>query len=314
MPCVIIVGGEALIDLIMRPDGGMTAIPGGGPYNTARTIARLGPAVAFAGGLSTDRFGQLLHDRLVADGVDDRFAVRTPRPTTLAIAELDATGTAAYRFYTEETSATAFDAEALPTFTDPTAPIVTAIHVGTLGIVLEPLASAMEALVARAPDDAVVMLDANCRPSATGDRDAYAARVDRLLRRADIVKVSGDDLAFLRPAMTPSVAVLDLLDAGPGVVLWTDGGGPVRIVTVRGQTMVVPPKVDVVDTVGAGDAFGGGFLAAWIGSGRGRAEIVSDDALLAATRHAVHVAAYTCTRAGAEPPTAAELAAWDILA
>ncbi len=312
MPSVILVGGEALIDLILRPDGGLAAIPGGGPYNTARTIARLGPTVSFIGGVSTDRFGQLLHDRLTADGVDDRFIVRTAWPTTLAIAELDATGAATYRFHTAETSATAFDTAALPVLSMPTDPTVAAIHVGTLGLVLEPLASAMEALVADAPDDAVVMLDPNCRPTATRDRDAYVARVDRLLPRTDILKVSGDDLAFLRPDMTPEGAVADLLDAGPGVVLWTDGAGPVRVVTARGQTTVVPPRIDVVDTVGAGDAFGGGFLAAWIGSGRGRTEIESDDALFVATKHATRVAAYTCTRAGAEPPTAAELARWGV--
>jgi fructokinase len=310
MPSVIIVGGEALIDLILRADGGLTAIPGGGPFNTARTIARLGPTVAFVGGISTDRFGQILRDRLRADGVDDRYLVDTPRPTTLAIAELDDSGTATYRFYTESTSATALDAGRLPVLDHPAAPIVTAIHVGTLGIVLDPLASAMEALVAHAPDEAVVMLDANCRPSATRDRDAYVARVDRLLRRTDVLKVSGDDLAFLRPDLAPDTAVQELLGAGPSVVLWTDGAGPVRIVTSRGQTTVVAPVIDVVDTVGAGDAFGGGFLAAWVGSGRGRAEIVSDDSLLAATKHATRVAAYTCTRVGAEPPTAAELASW----
>ncbi len=312
MPIVIIVGGEALIDIILRPDGGLVAIPGGGPFNAARTIARLGPSVAFVGGLSDDRFGRLLHDRLLVDGVDDRYVVRTSWPTTLAIAELDATGAATYRFHTAETSATAFDAAALPSLADPGAPIVTAIHVGTLGIVLEPLASAMEALVARAPDDAVVMLDANARPTATRDRGAYVARVERLLRRADVLKVSSDDLAYLRPELDADAAVLDLLGRGPAVVLWTRGGDAVHIVTERGRVAIAPPRVDVVDTVGAGDAFGGGFLAAWIGSGRGRPELASDDAVQAATNHAARVAAYTCTRAGAEPPTAAELASWDM--
>jgi fructokinase len=306
---VIVVGGEALIDLILHPDGTLAAIPGGGPYNTARTIGRLGLPVAFAGGLSTDRFGQQLHAVLAADGVDDGLAVRTATPTTLAVAELDADGAATYRFYLDGTSALAFDTSALP---PPSGTVVTAVHVGTLGLVLEPLASAMEALVDRAPDDAIVMVDPNCRPTATPDRAAYLARVDRLLRRADVVKVSGEDLAFLRPGRAPSDAVANLLDAGPGVVLWTDGAEPVRVVTRRGQTAVVPPTVAVVDTVGAGDAFGGGFLAAWVGSGRGRADVQSDEALLDAAHRAVRVAAFTCTRAGAEPPTAADLAAWNI--
>ena len=306
---VIVVGGEALIDLVLHADGRLAAIPGGGPFNTARTIGRLGLPVAFVGGLSTDRFGRRLHDGLVADGVADSFAVITDAPTTLAVAELDAAGTASYRFYTAHTSATALGPAELP---DLGARIVTAMHVGTLGLVLEPLASAMEALVALASDECLVMLDPNCRPTATADRDAYVARVDRLLRRVDIVKVSTDDLAYLRPDLAAADAAVNLLWSGPRAVLWTDGEAGVRMVTQRGETHVAAPVVDVVDTVGAGDAFGGGFLAAWVGSGRGRVEVESDDALLAATHHAVRVASYTCTRAGAEPPTAAELAAWGV--
>ncbi len=306
---MIIVGGEALIDLILHADGTLTANPGGGPYNTARTIGRLGLSVAFVGGLSTDRFGRRLHDGLVRDGVDVGLARTTDAPTTLAVAELDAAGVATYRFYTERTSATALGPEVMSSVDDR---IVSAIHVGTLGLVLEPLAEAMEELVAGAPEDAIVMVDPNCRPTATTDREGYVERVDRLLRRADVVKVSGEDLAYLRPDLTPHDAVASLLDAGPPIIVLTDGADAVRAITPRGAIEITPPRVRVVDTVGAGDAFGGAFLAAWIGSGRGRAEVESDDAIMAATRHAARVASFTCTRAGAEPPTAAELAAWDV--
>ena len=108
---VIVVGGEALIDLVLHADGRLAAIPGGGPYNTARTIARLGPTVAFVGGLSTDQLGRRLHDGLVADGVVDTLATVTDAPTTLAVAALDEAGVATYRFYTEGTSATALGPE-----------------------------------------------------------------------------------------------------------------------------------------------------------------------------------------------------------
>jgi fructokinase len=307
MARVIVVGGEALIDLIVDPDGRLEAAAGGGPYNTARTIGRLGLPVAFVGGLSTDRFGQRLAGELVEDGVDIGLAARTDAPTTLAVADLDPAGAATYRFYTDGTSASALGPDALPEITGR---IVTAVHVGTLGLVLTPLADAMEALVAAAPPDAVVMVDPNCRPTATTDPAAYRRRVDRLLGRADVVKVSVEDLAYLRPG-APTVAAADgLLAAGPSVVLVTDGAAAVHVVTARGRTTIVPPRVTVVDTVGAGDAFGGGFLAAWVGSGRGRPELESDDALAVAVRHAVRVASFTCTRAGAEPPTAAELASW----
>ena len=304
---VIVVAGEALIDLILHPDGGLAFAPGGGPYNTARTIARLGLPVTFLGALSTDRFGRWLRDGLVRDGVDDTFAPATDAPTTLAVAELDTAGVATYRFYTEGTSAAAFGSSGWPALSTES---VTAIHVGTLGLVLEPSASAIEAVVARVPATALVMLDPNCRPSATADRKALVARIDRLLTRADVVKVSSDDLAYLRPDLDPADAVAELLGRGPGAILWTDGDAPVRVVTPRGRTTIPLPSVAVVDTVGAGDAFGGGFLAAWVGAGGGREGIASDEGLLAATRQAVRVASLTCGRAGAEPPTTAELAAW----
>src|SRR3954447_14624202 len=140
MARMIVVAGEALIDLLVDVDGAVRAIPGGGPFNTARAIARLGGAVAFLGCLSDDRFGGTLRDALLADGVDLSLAGTTDAPTTLAVAEVDRDGAATYRFHTAETSAPQLSAEAVA------APLATgpkAFHVGTLGLVLEPMASAL---------------------------------------------------------------------------------------------------------------------------------------------------------------------------
>ncbi len=302
MPGVIVVIGEALIDLLVRPDGRIDATAGGGPFNTARTIARLGRRVAFAGRLSTDAFGRRLRDRLASDGVDLGLVVETDDPTTLAVVESSTTGEAGYRFYLAGTSAPGLGVDALDAIQGPAA-----LHVGTLGLVLEPIGTTAETVVGRMPPETLVMADLNARPAATPDRAAWVARIDRLLGRVDIVKGSVDDLLFLGPGQEPLNTATRLVAAGPRVVLLTDGPRPVRVVTAGATQTVEPPRVDVVDTVGAGDALGGGFLAAWIGAGRGRADLVDTDALLEATLFAARVASLTCTRPGADPPTASEL-------
>jgi fructokinase len=306
MGCVIVVAGEALIDLIVHPDGRLKAVPGGGPYNTARTIARLGGAVAFLGRLSDDRFGRELRAALAGDGVDLRFAETTSAPTTLSVAELDDAGAATYRFHTAETSAPGLSGAAVERALaeDPTA-----LHIGTLGLVLEPMASVLAAGAEAADERTLVMLDPNCRPLVIGDRAVYLERLGRVLRRTDVVKVSGDDLAWLSPDVGFAAAARDLLHAGPTLVLATDGS---RSVTVLGREFafdIAVPRVEVVDTVGAGDAFGGGFLARWTELDLGRAELADEDAVRDAVTHAVGVAGLTCERAGADPPTRAE-AGW----
>ena len=265
-PAIVVVAGEALIDLIVLPDGRLVPAPGGGPYNTARAIARLDVPVAWIGGLSSDRFGRMLETGLVRDGVSLDLVQRTDLPTTLALAELDEDGVAAYRFYVDGTSAPAvvtgpFEA-GLPAGTR-------AVHVGTLGLVLEPMAAALELLVAMLPDDVTLMVDPNCRPSITTDPDGYRARVARVMERTDVVKVSADDLAWLYPGVPLSEAVARLAGDRDRVVLLTDGG---RSVTVHagGANHTMPvPSVRVVDTVGAGDTFGGAFLAAIVRAGAG---------------------------------------------
>jgi fructokinase len=301
---MIVVAGESLIDLIVGADGRVDANPGGGPYNVARTIGRLGHAVAYFGRLSTDRFGALLRAGLAAEGVDLALVPTTDAPTLLAVAELDAAGAATYHFYVDGTAAPGLSAgdvhDGLPA-------AATALHIGTLGLVFEPMASTIEALVAGVRPDVLVMADPNCRPTAIANPIAYRSRLGRILGRVDVVKASVDDLAWLDPGSEPLAAARRLLDDGPAVVLVTDGGQPVRLVTPTGVTEIPVPAVRVVDTVGAGDAFGAGFLVAWTRAGRGRADLADEPALVEATRFAIEVGARTTTRAGAEPPTLAEL-------
>jgi fructokinase len=301
---MIIVAGESLIDLIVGADGRVEAIPGGGPYNVARTLGRLGSPVSFLGMLSNDRFGSILRAGLAADDVDLSLAPMTDAPTLLAVAELDASGAARYRFYVEGTAAPGLSIADLP---DGLPATTAALHIGTLGLVFEPMAATIETLVDGVGPHVIVVADPNIRPTAIADRDAYRARLGRVLGRVDIVKVSVDDLAWLGPGMGSLDAARRLMDLGPTGVLVTDGPRPVRLVTSTGVTDLSVPAVRVVDTVGAGDAFGAGFLAAWTGAGRGRADLADEEALATATRFAIEVGALTTTRAGAEPPTLAEL-------
>jgi fructokinase len=304
MEPVIVVAGEALIDLLVHPDGQLRAVPGGGPFNAARTIGRLGGEVAFLGRLSTDRFGGVLREALVGDGVDVSMTETTDAPTTLAIAELDPAGVASYRFHTAETSAPGLSYEAVAAAIEARP---AAVHVGTLGLVLEPMASALEAGIAGADERTLVMLDPNCRPLVIRDREGYRARLGRVMARADVVKVSTDDLAYLVPGVAAPAAARAFLERGPAVVLVTDGPRDVVVVTRDGTTTMSVPQGDIVDTVGAGDAFGGAFLARWIERGRGRSELSRPSGVRDAVRLAIEVARLTCGRPGADPPSRAEL-------
>ena len=263
--------------------------------------------MAWLGGLSRDHFGQVLQGGLVADGVSLALAQRTDLPTTLAVAELDEGGSATYRFYVEGTSAPAVAAEALAAGLPASC---RAVHVGTLGLVLEPMATTLEALVAELPGVVLLMVDPNCRPSIIRDPGRFRARIDRVLARADVVKVSTEDLAFLRPGASVVEAVAWVESCGPAVVLVTDGAGPVTVRVSGASYEVVAARVDVTDTVGAGDTFGGAFLGCLVHDGGGRATTSDKAAILRAAHFAVRASAIVCQRAGADPPTLAELGGW----
>src|SRR4051794_755429 len=301
---VIVVGAEALIDLVPHAPGELRAHIGGAGYNTARTLGRLEQPVHYLGCLSDDGFGRQLRAELQADGVRLDTVVETDRPTTLALVELDATGSASYRFYSDGTSAPALEpGEALAVLPQR----VDMLHIGTLALVMEPTALALQAVVEAVAEDALVMVAPNCRPTFIPDRETYRRSLAATLRYAHVVKVSLEDLGYLEPSRAPEDAARALLDDGPQVALVTLGGEGALIITATGEERVAAPAVEVVDTIGAGDAFGGGFLAWWRLRGRTRADLADPDALRGATAFACTVAARTCERPGASPPRLAEL-------
>ena len=132
------------------------------------------------------------------------------------------------------------------------------------------MASTLTRMVAGAPGSLPVMVDPNCRPGAVSDRATYTSRLRKVLRRADVVKASREDLAFLFAGERPARAASYVLELGPTLVLLTDGPGPVQIISANGEEQMPVPPAGVVDTVGAGDAFGGAFLAWWVSHGLGR--------------------------------------------
>ena len=293
---MIVVVGEALIDLVIDPDGSVEAALGGAPFNTARAVGRLGAEVAFAGTLGTDRFGTMLASRLVDDGVDITGAPRVALPTTLAAAELDDRGAASYHFYFAGTSA--------PALVESPAVRGDVLFTGGLGLVFEPMADTVATMVTGF--GGMSMVDVNCRPHAIPDREVYIDRVRRVLGRTDVVKVSDDDLDYLVPGASPLDAARGLLGRGPNVVLLTAGPQGAHVITEAGERLVPSVPVDVVDTVGAGDSFGAGFLVAWTEGGELSA-FDDIDRLADAAAFGARVAAIVCTRRGADPPTRPEV-------
>jgi fructokinase len=304
---VIVVAGEALVDLVIAPDGTVTAALGGAPFNTARAAGRLGSSVQFLGAVSRDRFGSLLLEQLVSDGVGVDFVARTEYPTTLAAAELDPAGGAGYRFYVEGTSA--------PQLTDAdvrsVTPIPDVLFTGGLALVLEPMVTSVSDMIDRLPHTTAVVIDVNCRPSIITDRSAYVARVERILRRVDVLKVSDEDLDYLLPGVEPSVAADQLVHRGPAAVVVTRGARATLIATTGGQRdLPAPTTGTVIDTIGAGDTFGGALLTAWTQRGGSLSGLPAADLLdelTSVVAAAQAAAAVVVTRRGADPPWRHEL-------
>jgi fructokinase len=285
---VIVVAGEALMDVLAEPDSRLVALPGGAVFNVARVLGWLGADCAYLGRLSDDRFGGELRARLTEAGA--RLAVEDPTsaPTTLALAELDSGGSARYRFYHVQTSAAQLSPDVVPRglLADANAFLVGGIVLG-----LEPVSSTLLSLVTAAPDGLTVVCDPNCRPSAIDDLAGYRRTIEALMRRVDIVKASVEDLALICEGEAPHDAARRLVAAGPAAVIITDGPGAVSVVTADRIEQIPVPEVEVIDTIGAGDAFVAGLLDWWVARGTPRSAAGEPDTLADATRAAVEVSA-----------------------
>jgi fructokinase len=299
----IVVAGEALIDLVPDAQGRLSALPGGSPFNVAIGLGRLGISARYLGPLSDDGFGDLLADRLDEADVSRELTGRSPLPTSLAMVHLDAAGHASYRFYLDGTSATSLVAEDL-TEIDRTSPLH--VSLGALTFATETTGPVLAALARDASSRPFVSLDPNVRPIVMGDRDEAARTMTEVVSRVDLVKVSDADLEALHPGEDPLAIAGRWARSGPALVVVTRGAKGAFAVRREGGTLTVAsPKVDVVDTVGAGDAFSSGLLAALEERGALTREVLVGlpaSELDAALRFAAEVAALTCTRAGADPP------------
>ncbi len=303
--------GEAIVDLVGEGDRRYRAHPGGSPLNVAVGLGRLGQPVSLAARLSRDAFGAMFRDHLAAAGVDPRHLVTATEPSSLAVATVDDAGVAAYDFWTEGTADWQWTAAELAGVVDDG---TVALHTGSIALELEPGASRVLELLrqVRRAGRVTVSYDPNVRMARRGGVAEGRRAVERVVALAHLVKVSSEDLEWLYPGEDPVAAARRWSGAGPELVVVTLGGdGAVALPAGGAEVRRAAPPVTVVDTVGAGDAFSSGLLATLaergaLGAGPGRLAAVDLPAVL---DRACLVAALTCARPGADPPTLAELRA-----
>ena len=302
---MILVVGESLVDIVVRSDGRRSEHPGGSPANVAVGLGRLGHSVMLATSLGDDERGKVVRAALERSHVEIAPDSISAEPTSTATAWLDARGAARYDF----------DITWDPAGLD-TVPIEPLVHTGSIAAYLGPGADAVEALVKRASETALVTFDPNIRPRLLDDREAVLTRLNRLMAFCGVVKVSDEDLDWLYPGIAPTAVARTWIELGAGLVVITAGARGSFAVHAAGEVHVASSTTPVIDTVGAGDSYMSGLIDAMTTTGL----VTSDSADPAAgvrglslsdlrsyMHHANISAAITVGRAGAEPPTRDEL-------
>ncbi|MEJ7690262.1 MAG: carbohydrate kinase [Nocardioidaceae bacterium] len=304
--------GEVLLDMLqLEPGGPYVAHPGGGPLNVAVGLQRLGHDTSLMARMSTSRLGETVRRYADANGLDLTACVDTDEMLTLAFANVDDEHHTSYDFYVEGTADWAWSDEELTRLPAAT----TVLHTGSLVTMLAPGAAALARLFTRLRAEGRVLLsfDPNIRPALAGDRADAVSKVESFVACAHVVKASSEDLSWLYPHDDLDAVMGRWLALGPSIVVLTAGKDGCRAVVAGGDTIAVGGEsATVVDTIGAGDAFQSGLLSGLLVGGLGSPSALSTitpDQAAAILRRASLVAALTCQRSGADPPSADEYAA-----
>lgn len=308
---MILCCGEALIDMIPTPTplgrDGFVPHSGGAVFNTAIALGRLGAQTGMFTGLSSDIFGQQLLAGLKASRVDVKPVVVSDRPSTLAFVHLT-DGHATYDFYDENSAGRILEPKDIPDLGDE----VSTLFFGGISLASEPCADTYAALLDQEKGRRLVMLDPNIRPDFIQDAQRFRVRLNGMIAGTDILKVSDEDLNWIVPTSQSLAEKLDvLLGMGPSLVIMTRGGdGATGYLKNKTEVSVPAVKVDIVDTVGAGDTFNAGVMAklSELGClGKSGLNTLNQEALAFALEHGAKVAAIVVSRAGANPPWAEEI-------
>jgi fructokinase len=302
----VLVIGEALVDIVSAAGHPPVEHAGGSPANVALGLARLGVPTHLLTRIGDDRRGRLIRRHLEASGVRLVGGSVTSAPTSTATAHLDGAGVASYEFELDwALPATAQTGSAR------------AVHTGSIAATLAPGGDDVLRLIEAVDGRSLVSYDPNARPALMGDPRTALERIERIVRAADVVKVSDEDLEWLLPGTDPLQVAESWRAGGPALVVVTRGGDGAIGVLASGVVEVAAPRIVVADTVGAGDALMAGLLDGLDGAGLLNAEGVAQLRSARAAdlgpllEHAVRIAALTCTRPGANPPTREELSDWN---
>lgn len=307
---MILCCGEALIDMLPRTttEGEAAFAPyvGGAVFNSAIALGRLGAPAGFFSGLSSDLFGGQFREALGASKVSSTYAHTSPKPTTLAFVRLT-NGQATYTFYDENTAGRMLTIEDLPKLGTE----IEAMLFGAISLISEPAGSAYEEFMRREHESRVMMLDPNIRPNFIPDKAKHLRRIREMMAMADIVKLSDEDLKWFDEAGSHEDVVRNWLDRGPKLIVVTHGSEGAVGYSKAHKVTVMPQKVKVVDTVGAGDTFNAGILASLHEQGLLTKAAIGDlteEAIRKALELGAKAAAVTVSRAGANPPWRHEIA------